>query len=186
MPCWTSRISPGEIATTSARSRPSSLTPRIDPLYSLAAAALALRLPAAERHANIAGVDLMDAFAPGLSRRPYDRPRYGEAWAKVRPVPDIIPFTTSGTPELDGRRHLPPVNAAKVRLPKVSAEDKAVASRLSMPPRLAAQFPVIRQGLTRLTTPYRTVSIDTRLQRGGHRDPPAADTEQPDAVQGGA
>ncbi|WP_345506641.1 hypothetical protein [Terrabacter aeriphilus] len=152
----------------------SAFTARIDPLYSPAAASLALQLTGAERNANVAGIDLMESFAPGLSRRPFDRPRFGEAWAALRPVPEPIPFTTSGPPELDGRRNAAPMNASSIRMPAVTADDRAIAARLSMPPRLAAQFPVIRDGLKTLTTSltggeamevFNQRAIDTLLRR---------------------
>ncbi|XAS69590.1 hypothetical protein V3C33_10265 [Micrococcaceae bacterium Sec5.7] len=122
---------------------------RMDPLYSINGAKLALSISGVEREANIVGMDLIEQLSPGLSLLPFDRDRFGGAFGQLRGRPMTKDFEGYGPPEYVSRGDM---NADRVgyKVERPTEEQITRAVALKMTPRLVAQFPHVQAGLGEL------------------------------------
>lgn len=71
---------------------------RIDPLYSLKGALLALTRPLDMRKGNVIGFDLTARNNPDLLRLPFDGPKFDENYLRYRPMPTPLDFGGTDRP----------------------------------------------------------------------------------------
>lgn len=70
---------------------------RHDPLYSRAALKMARTLPLEPRRLNMAGYDMLHVLAEDLTRLPYDYPRFGADFKRLRRYPEEISLDSAAT-----------------------------------------------------------------------------------------
>jgi hypothetical protein len=74
---------------------------RYDPLYSVAAAAAAARLPLYSRRTNVLGFDIMESFGFNLEKYPFDTNRFTDAYKTIRRAPLQLEFSATGPVKFD-------------------------------------------------------------------------------------
>jgi hypothetical protein len=139
---------------------------RFDPLYSPAAAALALTLPVDERAANLVGFDLMNIFCPTLAQLPFGQDRYTDTYVRLRGEPKRRGWRADRPPARCVPSYpVPPQPGDRETFPQPTAADHELAGRLRINPAQAASIGPVRAEVRRLAAEIGPERLDTIVHR---------------------